>query len=169
MGPAPAGFPLMSGFKLDLGTLRPGSNRVEVESEPRELDLPESGWAGPVSGSLQVERAGERVTVRGTVRGVARLECVRCLGAFTVPLEAPLDVFAERIGTARRKADEVELDRDDYMRFHDGRMLDLREDAREALLLEIPMTPRCREDCRGLCPTCGADLNQGPCGCDTRA
>ena len=60
----------------------------------------------------------------------------------------------------------VELDRDDYRRFHDGRYLDLREDARAALLLEIPITPHCREDCRGLCPRCGADLNDGPCACD---
>ncbi len=47
------------------------------------------------------------------------------------------------------------------MKFHDGRRLDLREDARESLLLEIPIAPRCREDCAGLCPKCGADLNLG--------
>lgn len=158
----------MSGFKLDLGTLRAGKTRVEVESEPRDLDLSESEWIGPVHGSLDVERSDERVTVRGTLRGTVHQECVRCLEHFGTPVEAPLDVFAERIGTARRKADELELDRDDYMRFHDGRLLDLRGDAREALLLEVPMNPRCREDCRGLCPKCGANLNEGPhrCGLD---
>ena len=169
MGTASAGIPLVSGFKLDLGALRAGSTRAEVESEPRDLDLPDSEWTGPVRGTLGIERAGERVTVRGTVRGTAKLECVRCVGTFEMPVEAPLDVFAERIGSARRKADEVELDRDDYMRFHDGRTLDLRDDVREALMLEIPITPRCREDCRGLCPKCGADLNQGPCGCGSEA
>lgn len=155
----------MAGFKLDLGTLPSGSSRVEVESEPRDLELPEAAWAGPIRGNLSVERSDERVVVRGTIRGVGRLECVRCLRSFETPIEAPLEVFAERLGTARRPADEVELDRDDYMRFHDGRNLDLREDARAALLLEIPMTPHCREDCRGLCPRCGADLNDGPCAC----
>jgi uncharacterized protein len=155
----------MSGMKLDLATLRAGKHRIEVESEPRDLDLPEAGWIGLVLGALDVERSDERVTVRGTVRGTARLECVRCLQAFDGPIEAALDVFADRVGASRRKSDEVELDRDDYMRFHDGRLLDLREDAREALLLEVPMTPLCREGCRGLCPHCGADLNLGPCGC----
>ena len=37
--------------------------------------------------------------------------------------------------------------------------------AREAVLLELPQAPLCRDDCRGLCATCGADLNEGPCGC----
>jgi uncharacterized protein len=49
------------------------------------------------------------------------------------------------------------------MKFHDGRKLELSEAAREALLLEVPMAPRCREDCRGLCPVCGADRNVEPC------
>jgi uncharacterized protein len=158
----------MSGLKLDLGTLRAGKHRVEVESEPRTLDLPQTEWVDPVRATLEVERSDERVTVRGHLKAAARLECVRCLRAFEYPVEAPLEVFAERIGTARRKADEVELDRDNYMRFHDGQSLDLGSDAREALLLEIPISPHCREDCKGLCPRCGADLNAGPCGCGNR-
>jgi uncharacterized protein len=55
------------------------------------------------------------------------------------------------------------------MAFHDGRQLDLGGEARETLLLEIPIAPRCREDCRGLCPRCGADLNDGPCACQGRS
>jgi uncharacterized protein len=74
-----------------------------------------------------------------------------------------LTVYADRLGSSRRL--EHDLERDDYMKFHDGRQLDLREDAREALLLELPITPRCREECRGLCPKCGTDLNPGPCAC----
>ena len=37
---------------------------------------------------------------------------------------------------------------------------------REHVLLELPLVPLCAPDCQGLCATCGADLNQGPCGCD---
>jgi uncharacterized protein len=44
-------------------------------------------------------------------------------------------------------------------------MLDLAEAIREYALLEMPMQVFCREDCKGLCPTCGADLNEGPCDC----
>jgi uncharacterized protein len=154
----------MSRFAIDLGSLRQGHTRIELEAAAPELDLPDLGWAGPVQGVFEVERTGERITVRGQVSAPARLECVRCLTAFDRSIQAPLELFAERAGTGRAR-DEQELERDEYMRFHDGRQLDLRDGAREALLLELPMVPRCREDCLGLCPRCGADLNAGPCGC----
>ncbi len=154
----------MSRFAIDLGSLRQGRTPVELEGDARELDLPEEGWAGAIRGSFDVEKTGETVSVRGVVVAAARLECVRCLAVFDWPVRAPLELFAERAGSGRDR-DEVELERDAYMRFHDGRQLDLREEAREVLLLELPMVPHCREDCRGLCPKCGADRNAGPCGC----
>jgi uncharacterized protein len=154
----------MSRFTIDLGSLRQGNTPVELEAEAQDLGLPPEGWVGPVRGVFEVEKTGEKVTVRGSVAATARLECVRCLTEFDLPLRPSLDVFAERTGSGRRR-DEDALERDDYMKFHDGRQLDLCADARELLLLELPMVPRCREDCRGLCLKCGADLNAGPCGC----
>ncbi len=154
----------MSRFAIDLGSLRQGLTRFELEVEAQELDLPEDGWVGPIRGAFDVEKTGESVSVRGAVTATARLECVRCLAAFDRSVRGPLEVFAERAGGGRSR-DEADLERDAYMRFHDGRQLDLAEEAREVLLLELPMVPHCREDCRGLCPKCGADRNAGPCGC----
>jgi uncharacterized protein len=154
----------MSGFVIDLGALPRGMSRVRVEVPADEIGLPVSVWTGPVAGALDVERNGDRISVRGRLEAAAQVECVRCLKDYALPVEAPLEVFAERAGAGVR-LDEEELERDDYMKFHDGRQLDLREDAREALLLELPIAPRCRDDCPGLCPRCGADLNEGPCGC----
>ena len=94
----------------------------------------------------------------------ARLECVRCLRAFDLELSSDLTVFAEQ-SSASKRAEQQELERDHCMMFHDGRRLDLCDVVRESLLLELPMTPRCREGCPGLCLKCGADLNNGPCGC----
>jgi uncharacterized protein len=154
----------MSSFAIDLGSLRQGRTPVELEASALDLGLPQDGWAGPIQGRFDVEKTGEKVTVRGSVAATARLECVRCLTDFEWPVRVPLEVFAERAGSGR-SADEAALQRDEYMRFHDGRQLELRDEARELLLLELPMVPRCREDCRGLCPRCGEDLNAGPCGC----
>lgn len=154
----------MSRFAIDLGSLRQGRTPVELETAAQDLDLAPDGWAGPVRGVFEVEKTGEKVTVRGSVAATARLECVRCLTEFDLSVQAPLELFAERAGSGRRH-DEEALERDDYMKFHDGRQLDLRASARELLLLELPMVPHCRDDCRGLCLKCGADLNAGPCGC----
>jgi uncharacterized protein len=99
---------------------------------------------------------------REGLTAVASLACVRCLKTFELSVQPPFDVYAERAGTGNRR-DEEELERDEYMKFHDGRKLDLGEAAREVLLLELPMAPYCRDDCRGLCPVCGADRNVETC------
>jgi uncharacterized protein len=158
----------MTGFVLDLATLRPAASRVEAEGTASDVGLSQPEWREPVRGSFQVEKSGDRVSVRGTVQSRAHLECARCLREFDLPLEAPLVVYAERTGSASREEQDA-LERDDYMMFHDGRRLDLRETVREALLLEVPLSPVCREDCPGLCPKCGADLSQGPHECPAGA
>ena len=154
----------MTSFVLDLATLRPAVDRVEAEGTAADVGLSQPEWREVVRGVFQVEKSGERVSVRGTVQSRAHLECVRCLREFDLPLEAPLVVYAERTGTASRHEQEA-LERDDHMLFHDGRRLDLRELVREAMLLEVPISPHCREDCPGLCPKCGAELSLGPHEC----
>lgn len=153
----------MSGFIINLATLAAGASRLEARATAEELQLSPEQWPGDVEASLGLDRTGDLVSVRGPVRSLARLECVRCLREFDLPLTVDLTVVADRAGGRHRL--EEDLEADDYMMFHDGRQLDLREQARESLLLELPITPHCREDCRGLCPRCGADLNLGPCGC----
>jgi len=154
----------MSAFTLDLSTLRGGLSHLAVETGARGLDLAEADWPGGIRGTLDVEKSGDRVSVRGFLEARAHLECVRCLKAFEHPMRVAFQVFADRSGTGSRR-DEDTLTRDAYMKFHDGRRLDLSDDARETLLIEMPIAPHCREDCAGLCPTCGADLNLGSHSC----
>jgi uncharacterized protein len=154
----------MSDFILDLATLKPSLDRVVIEAPATEVGLPVAKWRGSVRAALRVEKSGSRVSVRGDVSSVVQLECDRCLRAFELEVAAPFTAYADRRGNASSAEEEL-LERDDYMMFHDGRRLDLRESVRETLLLELPISPHCREDCPGLCPKCGADLNLGPCGC----
>jgi len=157
----------MPGFTLDLAHLPQGTSHVELEADSTQIGLTAEEWPGRVVGVVGIERDGDRIHVRGTIRAAAWLECVRCLKGFERTLSVPFDVFSERAGRSRQRIEE-ELERGNYMKFHDGRRLALGDDAREALLLELPMAPRCREDCAGLCPRCGAELDNGPCGCDLR-
>lgn len=135
-------------------------DRVEAEGMASEVGLSQPEWRERVRGTFTVEKSGERVSVRGTVTTRAHLECVRCLREFDLPVDAPLVVYAERTGSTSPDEQEA-LERDDFMLFHDGRRLDLREAVREAMLLELPISPHCREDCPGLCPRCGAELGLG--------
>ena len=153
----------MSGFIINLATLAAGASRLEARATAEELQLPPADWPAGIEATLGLDRTGDLVSVRGRLRSAARLECVRCLRTFDLPLTVEMTVVADR--AAGRGRLEEQLEADDYMLFHDGRQLDLSEQARESLLLELPITPHCREDCRGLCPRCGADLNEGPCEC----
>jgi len=153
----------MSGLIINLATLAAGASRLEATATAEELELPPADWPGGAEASLDLHRTGELVTVRGRIRSAAHLECVRCARWFDLPVAADLLVVADRAGGRGRL--EGDLEADGHMKFHDGRQLDLHEEAREALLLELPMTPHCQEDCRGLCARCGADLNEGPCAC----
>ena len=88
-------------------------------------------------------------------------ECARCLKPLSRSFETPLT------GTVVRKGDLVntaEEDADDYLEAVDG-MLDIELAAAEQLMLEFPVRELCDEDCKGLCPKCGHDLNEGDCGC----
>jgi uncharacterized protein len=154
----------MSGFTIDVATLRTDSERVELETDAADIGLQPDAWKGRVRGVFQVEKLGEKLSIRGSVETTALLECARCLRAFEYPVKVPLEVFAERSGHARH-ADEDELERDHDLVFFNGRQVDVGDAARQALLVELPMSPHCREDCRGLCPICGADRNVAPCAC----
>jgi uncharacterized protein len=106
--------------------------------------------------------------VRGRVEGTLGVDCARCLDRYAVPLGQELDLFylPAAAGQADAQEEEVELsDRDVIVGYYDGDRLDLGEVIREQVLLGLPLKPLCREDCRGLCPSCGKNRNTSPCGC----
>lgn len=101
----------------------------------------------------------ERFYWHGQIAGDAVLPCRRCLTDTKVHVEDEAHViFAE--------ADSDEADDPDVQVLDDrSNQIDLRGVVREQWLLNAPSFAVCREDCKGLCPTCGKDLNEGPCDC----
>jgi len=126
-----------------------------------------------VAGTVEV-RARVRITglpeehlLRGRMSMWGRLICVRCLEELDWSAEEEVTVRLVP-AVAAPSSEEIELDRDDLdVRFITDHELDLLEVAAEQVLLALPMHAVCREDCAGVCPTCGANLNRGgACGCD---
>jgi uncharacterized protein len=98
-------------------------------------------------------------------RAGLRLGCVRCLEEFSYPLSSTFDLTLHPVKESASEED-VELTEDDMeSNIFEGGEIHLSEIACEQIFLEIPYQPLCREDCRGLCPNCGKDLNLAPCGC----
>ena len=115
--------------------------------------------AGPVSvrGRLQASD-GEDFFWRGAIRATIRSECRRCLSEVRVPVEAEIDVL---FSTDPDAADDPSV----YPLPVSATHVDLGPAVREELALAAPTYVVCRDECAGLCPKCGADLNAGPCEC----
>jgi uncharacterized protein len=112
-----------------------------------------------VEGRLSAAGPG-RFYFSGRIMGAFRAECRRCLTEVeTVVNERVQLLFAEPGETESEDPDVAVFD----PRAHE---LDMRPAIREQWLLNVPVFVQCREDCAGLCPTCGTDLNAGPCHCE---
>jgi uncharacterized protein len=115
--------------------------------------------AGPVSvdGRLQETSPGEYFW-RGRLHGERQANCRRCLTDVRQPIDLELSVLFSDDPDA---ADDPSV----YPLPPQAATLDLGEAVREELALAVPPYVLCRDDCAGLCPRCGADLNAGPCQC----
>jgi uncharacterized protein len=135
----------------------PGSaRRVHVE-EPVEglrTELAAVGDEAPIQGDLTLESVVEGIFVTGTVGGRMRLRCARCLREF----ESDFDVAMNEL-YVRDPGPQ-----DDYV-LADDLTLDPEPMVRDAVVLQMPFSPLCRPDCRGLCERCGGDRNLGECTC----
>jgi uncharacterized protein len=109
-----------------------------------------------------------RFMLSGRLQARLQVVCGRCLEPFTLPLDTQVDLTYVP-HPAQAADDEVELSQDDLTTaFYRDQTLDLGDMVREQFYLALPMAPLCREDCKGLCPQCGTNLNQGTCACDVR-
>ena len=150
-------------MKLDItkGIQRKG---IDVPFELTDV-WGEDHWNGdtiayvrPVSLSGTYMLADETVIVRGVARAVIQSPCARCLRPTETSVEAELEE-----AFIRDTGEPLERDEDQYL--YSGHVLELDEAVRTALLLEMPHRVLCKEDCRGLCAQCGADLNINECSC----
>ena len=153
---------------FDLRKLHGDREHVERTFKPSDFDPQDDDYrvAAPVELSMDIEKAGgDAFRVTGAVSTRLEMNCGRCLEPFDVPVDASFELRyipqAENKGEGEREIEEDDLTTAYY---REG-ALDVRELLREQFQLALPMKPLCREDCKGLCSQCGANLNRTTCGC----
>ncbi len=113
------------------------------------------GFPGPLQVEGRITNVGDMLILNASVKGTAILTCRLCMGDF----EYDLDFSFE----AKLKDTPVQDDPDYFA--YQGFQIDLTDIVTEFLILEIPSVRQCREDCKGLCPICGVNLNEQSCKC----
>jgi|SRR5437660_5460315 len=148
-------------LRVDVRALRTGPVETVGAVSPRDpilegLDLALDGPV-EVTGMLETTGRGDYFW-RGNLEGRVRCTCRRCLEEFVQPVSSQVEVLFS--------ADpDLQDDPSVYPLAEPVQQVDVLVAVREELALAVNAFPLCRVDCAGLCQRCGADLNQGPCGC----
>lgn len=120
--------------------------------------------------SLQLTNTGNSILVQGEIRGSVLVSCSRCLREFKYSFIAPVEeLFYQQDYPPLIDANPLKekgLSFEEIISNHyTGNVIDLTEVLQQSILLHLPLKPLCDEACRGLCEVCGANLNDGDCGC----
>lgn len=122
-----------------------------LKRRDKELDLIE-----PVDMDVVVTNIGNRLLAEGRIQGRISLECNRCLNIYQKEFSIGIKESFCKKGQCEGEEDVLEII---------SNKIDLHPAISQSLRLWVPMKNLCKEDCKGLCPKCGRNLNEGACGC----
>lgn len=118
-----------------------------------------------LGGTVTLLRTDRGLLVKVAASATAAERCSRCLSAIQCAVEIAFEEEYVPVIDANTGMRIVARDEPDLFRIGPDFVLDLREGMRQYFLMTEPLKPLCRDDCAGLCPHCGANLNEGQCGC----
>jgi uncharacterized protein len=149
-------------MKINISGLSAGFHTFDVSASARQMDLPEF-FTGTVTAHVALEKTSWQILADIRAEVNAALQCDRCAEEFTAPIEVSFEAVYSWEETDRSGAED-----DNFYLLADGqKQIDVSDPVREYLLLAVPIKNLCREECRGLCPVCGTNLNERTCNCTT--
>jgi len=148
-------------MKIKISSLSEGSHFYNLDASVEELDLPRE-FFGKVRVQVLLEKTKEHILIRTSLNVHRHCECDRCLRKYDREFYNEYHMFY--IHDIRNK-DLYDEDVVTVIR-NDQDFINISNDVREYAMLAIPMKNLCKEDCLGLCPRCGKDLNVENCVCE---
>ena len=151
-------------MEIDLNALEEGNNEFEWSETPEELHIKdeELDFSKPIQTRIAVFKMGDSLSASGETEFELRMACARCLEPFTQRMSGGFEFILQKGRPTTMEGDEDEA----IIWLDDAKgKIDIGEQVKDYVLLEIPLNPVCRESCAGLCPSCGQNFNQGCCDC----
>ena len=159
-------------MKIDLFGAPGPEDHLDIEVDVEEVGIKYDVLSvdGPLKVICDLHRSSEFVRVAGIVQAEISMECARCLESYRQDIESEFSCVVRKLKQGENipeiSDDEEEKGGIDLIFLdHDRNTLDLTEFIHDVFLLAIPSKPVCDENCKGLCPVCGHNLNEGECGC----
>lgn len=159
--------PRLLTMMIDLSSVGTTPKKIDLTFDPSEIDLePEDGTlVGKIRFCGETQRVGGKAHIRGTITSDISLNCARCLEPVAKHIKVLFDdVFLDASEAPDADELEVGVDELDESPVEAGK-IDIVEVLREQILLALPDRVFCTEDCKGLCPKCGANRNLIDCKC----
>ena len=156
-------------MRIELENLEGSKGDFAHVYQPQDLNPVDErvSLTAPAAVNGKIRLSGNEVFVNGHVETRAQVECDRCLKPVELPVN--VDFTLEYISDSDYESSQVvELTEAEMsVSVFDGAAIDVDEIVKEQILLAVPTRMLCREDCKGICPECGADRNTGECNCVT--
>lgn len=162
-------------MKLDIVEIlnNVGMRTAYTVNEPPFVDE-DLECCAPVEGKLTFTNTGNILVIDGRIQTSVMVSCGRCLVYFEQPVDAAIEEQFEmenKLAGPRGHPAQVVVEEDenpDAGKLFDGTLFDLTELIRQNIMISLPVNPLHDEDCKGLCLTCGVNLNESACNCDQR-
>ena len=155
---------------LDLSRIRQAQERFEREYSPETLPAEADDYrvVVPVALAFDIFKDKQQFRLSGRVATTLELPCSRCLEPFAWPVDAGFDLRYLPQSAATAEGEREIDDNDLATAYYRDDEIDLGQLMQEQFYLSLPMKPLCSDDCKGLCPVCGTNLNRGTCDCNTQ-
>ena len=148
-------------MELRISGMADGEHPFEFNPEAEEIGA--ESYVGSVSVAGTLRKVAEQFLLAATLKGRYVGECDRCLVEIERDVEVPINLYYRPSDGGDVEDGEDDLEMRSYLPDQDVIVLD--EEVRQTLALAVPLKKICREECKGLCPTCGVDWNTEECNC----
>ena len=159
--------------------IKDDSLKIDFEEKPgsfpvlsKMVQQGECRFSAPIKTSLTASRIGNMIEVKGKFNAEVRLTCSRCLNEYETTLKSHFNLtYVSQLPKEGEDAEQEEIEisaQEMGLIYFQGDEINLQDGIQEQVVMAFPIRALCRENCQGLCPTCGADLNQGECGCQRK-
>lgn len=148
-------------IKIKVSNLSNGSYDFSFVGKVNDLDIPEP-YEGDFTTFIVLNKFDNQIIIDAESGIPAKLVCDRCAREFNSEIKSSFKL----VYLFRNHFDESDEEPEDVIYLHpESDKIELDKDVRDFAILAVPMKKLCTDDCKGLCPKCGKNLNNGPCDC----